>query len=327
MSSLPAPPSNAARAPWTAPAERASPAGGLIDSLQSAQLARAVDSAANPMLIVDKAARIVWANRAYATLCGIAPKTLIGRTPGSLRPSGATAKFFTRMWASLLEGQTWIGELRETDAAGQAIEMEVVISPLTDAQGRPAMFIMLEHDVTNRNAEYRTLYQAANHDRLTGLANRGLFASLFEHAIDRAHRSSRPLALLYIDLDGFKAVNDTHGHDAGDRVLVEAARLIGESIRRSDIAARVGGDEFCCLLNDLDRHEDAGRVAESIVQALSAPMQLDGITARIGASIGIATFPSHGASIDELRTAADQAMYVAKRSGKNRWCMAGAASA
>jgi diguanylate cyclase (GGDEF)-like protein/PAS domain S-box-containing protein len=316
MPAPPTPPASQARLPPTRPA------GALAGTQLALQLARAVDHAANPILIVDRAARIVWTNRAYAALIGRPAQALLGRVPASLRPSRDTAKFYARLWASLLEGQTWIGDLSETTAAGRKIEMETVISPMTDAAGRPSTFLVLQHDVTDRNAEYRTLYKAANHDRLTDLPNRGLFTSLFEHSLDRARRSNKFAALLYIDLDGFKAVNDTHGHDAGDRVLVESARLLTDSIRRSDVAARIGGDEFCCLLTDLDDPAAAGRVAQQIVDAIRRPMTLEGVCTQIGASIGVAAFPIHGTSMDELRLAADQAMYIAKRSGKNAWCMA-----
>jgi diguanylate cyclase (GGDEF)-like protein/PAS domain S-box-containing protein len=294
--------------------------------LNDLHLARAVDNAGNPILIVDKGACIVYCNRAYAALCGVPASSLVGKPPTSLRPSRERAKEFSRMWSRLLAGETWFGELQELDSKGAMVDVEAVISPLMDPSGKAALFMMLEHDITQRKAEYRSLWETANHDRLTGLANRGLFGSLLEHSIERSRRGGARMALLYIDLDGFKGVNDTLGHDAGDAVLVEAARILSACVRKSDVAARLGGDEFCCILNNIDSADSASKIAQQIIDSISIPMQIDGNPVKIGASIGIALFPDHPGGAEEIKRAADQAMYVAKRSGKNCWAMAPDAS-
>jgi diguanylate cyclase (GGDEF)-like protein len=163
----------------------------------------------------------------------------------------------------------------------------------------------------------RKVSRLANHDGLTGLPNRLLLAELLERAIQRSKRQKTLLAVLFMDLDNFKPINDTFGHQEGDRALVEVAHRIKGALRASDVIARVGGDEFVVLLMDMDNEEGARLVAEKIIKTLEHPLYIEGQLCQLGVSIGIALYPHDGGSGDELIRHADEAMYRIKRAGKN----------
>lgn len=169
-------------------------------------------------------------------------------------------------------------------------------------------------------AEREREKQLALHDVLTGLPNRLFFDLRLDHAINRAERHNRPFALLYLDLDDFKPVNDEYGHKAGDRVLVETGRRIRKHLRRVDTVARIGGDEFMVILDDTSGPREAEVVARKLIDALQAPIAIGAHTVRVGVSIGASFYPLSGITSDELIRRADQAMYDAKSSGKNRVC-------
>lgn len=290
--------------------------------MQDVLLAKALRQASSPMFILDKGSAVVWCNPAYAKLIGGDEQSLLGSTPFALRSSPENAKFLLNLWKVVRAGNSWIGELDERAADGEIRHMETVFTPLPDATGQPAFFLVTEHDITQRKIEYEQLLRLANYDRLTGLANRGLFASLLDHTLSQCERTGGRCAILFIDLDGFKAVNDTYGHDMGDKVLVEAGHIIKRNVRDSDVAARFGGDEFAVILDRVDTPASAGEVGQKIIDALRLPMAFGGTLCSLGASIGVAVYGVHGYSQDQLRSAADAAMYGAKRAGKNCWRMA-----
>lgn len=176
---------------------------------------------------------------------------------------------------------------------------------------------LLQKDHARREAEER-LKQQALVDDLTGLPNRRLFSDRLTQSVAAARRQNRPMALLYIDLDGFKLVNDSLGHAAGDLLLAAVGQRLRSRVRESDTLARIGGDEFALILNHISAQQDAHMVAESLLQALVAPFAAAGHELVIGASIGISTFPDHGGKSEDLLQQADSAMYAAKLSGKNR---------
>lgn len=175
----------------------------------------------------------------------------------------------------------------------------------------------LANEITVRKLAEERILQMACHDNLTGLPNRALFKDRLETAQRLAMRNRNKLAVLFIDLDGFKAVNDTLGHKAGDNVLQEVAIRLSEVVRQSDTVARMGGDEFIVLLNGIDCAADAGVVAKKILAALDQAMLLEEQVAKVGASIGISIFPDHGDDSEKLVSYADSAMYGVKKSGKH----------
>lgn len=247
---------------------------------------------------------------------------LDGDTRFALRGNSGTAMEFSFGAAELfntdaarlpmdLPGGSW--ELAVMPARGWASESRVrVIGFATALMVALLAYVLL--------AEREREKQLALHDVLTGLPNRLFFDLRLEHAISRAERHGRPFALLYLDLDDFKPVNDVYGHKAGDRVLVETGRRIRRHLRRVDTVARIGGDEFMVILDDTSGPFEAEVVARKLIDALQAPIALGAHTVRVGVSIGASFYPLSGITSDELIRRADQAMYDAKSSGKNRVC-------
>jgi diguanylate cyclase (GGDEF)-like protein len=200
---------------------------------------------------------------------------------------------------------------------GEQFPMELSASEMMIKGQR--YFVGIVRDVTERKQVEQKITHLAHHDYLTGLPNRALFLDNLEHAIPLARRGHYNVAILFLDLDGFKRVNDTLGHDAGDLLLKEVARRLKALVRNSDTVARIGGDEFTFILNNIGAEENAAAVAQKIIAALSAPVDIKGQACQIGGSIGIAIYPDDAKNYDTLLTQADEAMYLAKQSGKNTW--------
>jgi diguanylate cyclase (GGDEF)-like protein len=182
-----------------------------------------------------------------------------------------------------------------------------------------SLYSFMQSDATQRRKALERLTHDATHDGLTDLANRNLFISVLNYSIAAAQRCKGTLGVLFIDLDGFKVVNDTHGHDVGDEVLQKVAMRLTRECRESDVVARVGGDEFLILVPGISKQEHFAKFAEHLVQALSTPLYVGHMEMHIGASIGIAVYPQHGQSTAGLIKAADAAMYKAKRAGKGQY--------
>lgn len=280
-------------------------------------IARALKAASNPVFIVDIGTHIVWANDAYLNLIGVSKENVIGRVPPSLQAMAKNKIGYAQMLSSVFSGETWVGELTETSSSLDVRIMEAVFTPLQDAKGNAAFFLVLEHDITARKAEMEKVWHIAHHDNLTGLANKSLYKNLLDHSLRQAKRSEKKLAVFFLDLDKFKAANDTFGHHVGDLVLVEVGLILRRIMRESDVIARFGGDEFGLILPNVESLSSAETVAQNIVDAICKPMQLDNKVVNIGASIGISLFPNDGIEIDVLVRSADTAMYAAKKAGRN----------
>lgn len=194
------------------------------------------------------------------------------------------------------------------------------ISPISDESGKVSHYVAVKEDITERKELRDRLEQMAQFDMLTGLPNRRMFLDRLAQSVAIAKRSGQRFGLLFVDLDGFKRINDTYGHDAGDRVLKTVAARLSACIRISDTAGRIGGDEFTVILGTLANYSDAGQVAEKILAALRRPITLpDGRQDAIGSSIGISVFPEDAQDGDGLLATADDAMYQVKHNGKNNY--------
>jgi diguanylate cyclase (GGDEF)-like protein/PAS domain S-box-containing protein len=193
----------------------------------------------------------------------------------------------------------------------------MVISRSLD--GKPLRMIGTHTDISERKSSENQLLQLAHYDQITNLPNRVLFLDRFHQVLTNAHRHNQPVTLMYLDLDRFKEVNDTLGHDMGDILLKEVAERLMKCVRADDIVARMGGDEFTVILNNVNHQINTERITQSILNKLTEPFNLGGEVVYISASIGISVYPANGTEVDALLKNADQAMYFAKQSGRNRY--------
>jgi diguanylate cyclase (GGDEF)-like protein len=212
-------------------------------------------------------------------------------------------------------------------ADGTPHHVELLASPFTSADGEIGGIIESARDVTERlqkesrdNQRHQQIKHQAYHDHLTGLPNRLFFNIELERIVKEAEEQNRHMALLFLDLDGFKPVNDQHGHDVGDELLKIVASRLQNNIRENDIAARIAGDEFTILLSQLNRPEDAGLTADKLVRLISEPYHINDLELSVSVSIGIGLYPLDSNDSSKLMTCADKAMYRAKENGKRNYC-------
>jgi diguanylate cyclase (GGDEF)-like protein/PAS domain S-box-containing protein len=271
------------------------------------------------MMITDEENRIIAINPAFTETTGYAPEEVMGRSPSLLSSGRHDRQFFESMWEQLQTTWRWQGEIWNRRKDGEVFPEWLTINTIHDAQGRVHRRVALFSDMTEKKKADELIWTQANYDTLTHLPNRRLFVDRLEQGIRRASRVRSRLALLYIDLDRFKEVNDTLGHHLGDELLLEAARRLNRCVRESDTVARIGGDEFTVILNELKDIDSLARVARKILEVLSKPYQLREEQAYLSASIGITVFPDDGTKADVLLKNADQAMFAAKQDGRNRF--------
>jgi len=290
----------------------------LIDRPQPL-LARALEAAANAVFIADREGRIVWVNDAFCRLSGYARDEAIGRSPGLLKSGKQSPDFYRELWQTILAGRSWQGEVVERRRDGSLWTASQVITPLLDEAGAVTHFVAIQHDVTTSSQEREAMERLAFHDSLTGLPNRASLFDALGRAVARAAAESRQLALLYLDLDDFKPVNDALGHAAGDELLIAVAERLRGAVRKTDVVARLGGDEFAVLLADVEHSDVAGALAGKLVDRIGQPYMLHRRRIRVGASIGISLYPRDGATVDALLNHADAAMYAAKATGRGQY--------
>ncbi|UOD29003.1 diguanylate cyclase [Massilia violaceinigra] len=277
-----------------------------------------------PAMLTDVSGNIVWINQALCELSGYAAEELLGQTPALLQSGRHDGAFYQQLWDTLLAGRMWRGEVIDRRKDGVLYMAEQTVAPLRDAQGAISHFVAVQHDITRREAQRRHEHYLAYHDALTGLPNRAMLDDIARKAVSGALRSEQLLAMMFVDLDGFKSINDTLGHAVGDQLLAAVANRLQSGIRRSDTVARIGGDEFAVLMTALESRASAGLLAQKLLDALARPFQFRKRQFAIRASIGIAIFPADATSVDALLQHADQAMYQAKLLGGQRYQFLGA---
>lgn len=278
----------------------------------------AFDHIPDVVVIYDRDLKIQYINPATVRTTGMPPEAFIGKREDEIFPPDLIAPWQPAMLAALIDGEV---QTVEVDIPLQTGVRNLVITcvPIRNAQGEISELMGITHDITERRSAEQDAVKAALHDRLTGLPNRALLFEYSSHVFDQAARQQHEGGMLFIDLDRFKPINDLHGHQAGDAVLREVARRLGSRIRKSDLAFRLGGDEFLVLLPQLANSTEAAQIAQRVLQALAEPFVIDGLELQLSASIGISIFPRDGLDIHSLVNAADSAMYHAKQSGKNNW--------
>jgi diguanylate cyclase (GGDEF)-like protein/PAS domain S-box-containing protein len=277
---------------------------------------RIVHSAEEGIWEIDANSRTSFVNPKMASMLGYPIEDMLGKPlVGFMDEEGKS--MLERNIARRQEGVAERHEFKFMHRQGTAVWTTMATNPIFDAAGRYLGALALVTDITGERQSSELIWQQANFDALTKLPNRHMFMERLRHETRKADRNAAFLALLFIDLDHFKEINDEHGHAAGDQVLVEAARRIASCVRGTDMLARLGGDEFTVILAGLDHVGSVERIARAIIALLALPFDLNGIKASLSASVGIALYPADAADMDALVERADQAMYVSKNAGRN----------
>lgn len=268
------------------------------------------------IFVTDSDGVIISVNPAFTQITGYQEGEVVGQSSRLLRSPLQDEAFFDELWSRLKAEGSWQGQIWNRRKNGENFLEWVTITQVLDAAGRPYRYVAIFNDITDLHRKDEQIKHQAYHDALTGLPNRLLLADRIEQAIALARRQEHGVALLFIDLDHFKTINDCHGHDMGDRLLVEVARRLKSCVRESDTVARLGGDEFIVVVADADVAEGAPQVCQRILKALRAPFAQPQVE-QVTASIGISLFPDDGGDADTLLKHADIAMYEAKRRSRN----------
>ncbi|CAD6876755.1 sensor domain-containing protein [Methylomonas fluvii] len=284
------------------------------------QAAAVFESTREGVMITDAHRRITMVNKAFSNITGYDNRDVIGHSPSILSSGRHNADFYREMWAHIATTDHWQGEIWNRRKCGEVYPELLSISTVRDGKGEISHYVGVFADISKLKASEMELEFLAHHDPLTKLPNRMLFLSRLQHNIEKARRQANKMAVLMLDLDRFKDVNDSFGHLAGDDLLQMVAERLTSRLRTSDTICRLGGDEFVVLLEEVNQPETVAHVATQIINALNQTWRLpSGHEVRIGVSVGIAMFPEHGASPDELIQQADTALYQAKNEGRNRF--------
>lgn len=274
------------------------------------------------ILVTDPQGCILDVNPMFETLTGYSKSDVLGLNPRLLSSGKHDDAFYKDMWSTLLSAGHWEGEIWNRRKNGELFAEALNISTVRDASGGIQHFIALFSDITDLKRQHHLLEHMAHFDALTGLPNRVLLGDRLKQAMAQAQRRDQQLAVVYLDLDGFKAVNDDLGHEAGDRLLVQVAERMKAVLREGDTLARLGGDEFVAILLDLPDLEACVPLLMRLLAAVQQEVRVQGVVRNVSASLGVTFYPQHDeVDADELLRQADQAMYQAKLAGKNRFHM------
>ncbi len=269
--------------------------------------------------IADRDGDILEVNEAFERITGYSRAEVVGKNPRLLKSGHQDAAFYQAMWRSIVENGHWRGEICNRRKDGELLVEFLTVSAVTDEAGQVTHYVGVSSDITQLKQHERKMEHIAHFDALTDVPNRVLLFDRLRQALAHTRREGSHLAVCYLDLDGFKLVNDTLGHDAGDRVLIEVSQRIKRSIRGDDTVARLGGDEFAVLLMGLRAPDDCAASLNRLREAIGQPIEVKGRIFEVSASIGVTLYPGDDHDADTLLRHADQAMYVAKQSGKDRY--------
>lgn len=275
--------------------------------------------AAEGIVITDGQGTIIDVNDTFTKTTGYSRNEVIGQNPRLLKSGRQSTEFYTDMWKNLLEKGYWSGEVWNRRKNNEVYAEMLNISAVKNASGDINNFVGLFTDITQMKEHQGQLEHSAHYDLLTNLPNRSLLADRLSQAMLQCNRHKKSLAVVFLDLDGFKAVNDNYGHDVGDELLILLSVRMKHALREGDTFSRLGGDEFVAVLADLDKIEDCEPVLERLLLAASEPIKIKNNVLNVSASVGVTLYPQDNDDADILLRHADQAMYVAKASGKNRY--------
>lgn len=271
------------------------------------------------MLVTDADNRIVAINPAFARITGYSFDEVVGKNPSLLNSGRQNKIFYANMWGALCTVGHWHGELWDRHKNGEIQAKWMIINTLKNGDGALHGYVALFSDITEKKKSEEVIWRQANFDGLTGLLNRRMFRDRLEQEVKSERRAGLSLALLFIDLDHFKEINDTLGHHVGDQLLVEAGRRITAHTRESDTVARLGGDEFTVILTQISDSNNVDGIAQAIIDSLVEPFIIGDEIVYVSASIGITLYPVDATDAEKLINNSDQAMYVAKSQGGNRF--------
>ena len=271
------------------------------------------------IMIADADGIIVEVNDAFTRITGFERSDAIGQSPRILKSGRQTPEFYAQLWQSLADQHYWSGEIWNQRKNGELYAQGLTISAVRDSLGRTQNYVGLFTDITRTKELQEQLQRIAHYDALTNLPNRVLLADRLQQALAQCRRKDSSVAVVYLDLDDFKTVNDSHGHGVGDALLVAVAQRMKDALREGDTLSRIGGDEFVAVLVNLEQAQSYQPAIERLLQAAAAPVVVDGLTLQVSVSIGVTLYPQDRGDADLLLRHADQALYVAKQSGKNRY--------
>jgi diguanylate cyclase (GGDEF)-like protein/PAS domain S-box-containing protein len=271
------------------------------------------------IMITDATPSIVEVNDTFTEIIGYSREKLIGQNPSMLKSGRQSPEFYAEMWQTINTTGYWTGEIWNRRKNGEVFAEMKTISAVRDEEGITTHYVALGNDITQMKEHQNQLERIAHYDILTNLPNRSLLADRLSQAMLQCSRHEQSLAVVFLDLDAFKEVNDVYGHDVGDELLIALSVRMKEALREGDTLARFGGDEFIAVLADLAKIEDCEPVLERFLLAASEPVIIGDLVLNVSASIGVTIYPQDSVDADQLIRHADQAMYVAKQSGKNSY--------
>jgi len=271
------------------------------------------------IMITNASGDIVEVNDTFTHITGYSYEEVVGHNPRLLK-SGRQGEFFYRqLWQSLLDKGHWYGEISNRRKTGEVYIQMTSISTIYDEHGVIQSYVALFTDITTMKEHEKQLEYVAHYDALTSLPNRVLFADRLRQAMAQTQRRNKELAVVYLDLDGFKVINDQYGHHVGDELLIVIAERMQESLRQGDTISRLGGDEFVAVLTDLSNQDECKPILERLLQATSEPIVINETIIQVSSSIGVTIYPKDGVDAEQLLRHADLAMYQSKQTGKNRY--------
>ena len=277
------------------------------------------DSASEGIMVTDRGGTIVSVNAAFTRITGYTAEEAIGQTPRIMKCGRTGAEYYKALWRGLLTVGEWKGEAWNCRKNGVEYVEQHSISSIQDADGLVVRYVSIFSDVTERWRKDADIKQRAFHDALTDLPNRSLLSERVEQMLTLVKREHRSIAVMFLDLDGFKKINDTQGHAVGDAVLFATAKRLLGLVRQSDVVARLGGDEFVVVLDNPANVKEVALVAARIVALVGEPVVVGALAVKVGVSIGISMCPADGDGSGALFDRADKAMYAAKAAGRNTY--------
>ncbi len=283
------------------------------------RLSQAVDHSPVSVIVADTEGRVEYVNKAFEQMSGFGHDEVLGTNPRLFDSGKTPQRVYDELWDSIRAGNLWEGELINRRKDGSSYWVHARVSPVPNAAGEMSHYLAIEEDISERKNQENRIKQQANYDSLTELPNRFLAMDRMSQAINNAIRHEQSVVMMFIDLDDFKRINDTHDYETGNQLISLAATRISETVRQTDTVARFGGDEFMVILNHVDSPTDAPRVAEKVLSSLANSFFVDGKELNITASIGMAIFPEDGQDPYELLRNADAAMFAAKDEGGDRY--------